>query len=247
MNQPDAQYERDWRDACEDIAALAGLKPFETLRFRYAPVGPAELDSLDPFFDALGAWDPVHRTLTVDDGRCTRAASHLQCSAEDLIRVTGVHFCAKAVVHLGEHPRTGNRYLGWNDPAKSFASETYPLKPNHRFYDPLVREQELFVQIFSAICLLEVCDTIGFKVLLHLSSGHCGLYSLSYSDPMESVYVSSDLRWDWGKEIVSEINAAKRDAKRIFGELTRGVPLDREKMFDDLEEEVDDHRSVAAF
>ena len=211
---------------CSEIAKLAGVTWDEKVSLGPGRIGPAKLDELDPFFDALGSWEPQTRAITIDRDRCTRARKHFHLKGdEDILNAVAVHFCAKAVVHLGVHPETGKQYVDWDDPQRTFANEGYPMKPNHRFYDPLVRIQELFINIFGYGYFYAWKDEGALAAFKKLSAGHCGLYGISYEAPQrDGDFVRpNSIRLDWLSEIDTGLDPAMKMARHRFGFVTRDV------------------------
>jgi hypothetical protein len=214
---------------CTEIAALAGLTWTEEVVLLPAIIAPPELDRLDPFFDSLGCWDEKTRTIRVDLGRCSLKSGPSPSNA--LVEAVAAHFCAEAVVQLGVHPRTGNSYVRWNDPSKVFAKEGYPLRPVHRFYDALVREQQLFTQIFTSLYLAGWHDAAVTTIFDRLSHGHCGLYALNYSDSLDARLVDPLLARPWASEIKADPSGTAQAARQALGWLTREVPVGKEDMW----------------
>jgi len=234
MNGAHISLERSFVGLGAEIAALAGMDWAETPSLDAGTIGPPELDRLDPFFDSLGAWNAATRTIVVDVGRCERKrAKH---SANALTEIVVAHFCAKAVVHLGIHPQTAKQYVGWNASGKEFSAEGYPLKPCHRFYDPLVREQELFTQIFTHLYLLAQNIPDELAAFRYLSQGHCGLYALNYVGSPDAHLIHSLLVRDWQSEAEASPVSTAAKARRLLGQFTRGVMVDK---MDIEDEEID--------
>ena len=208
-----------------EIAVLAGVEWTETLTLRAGTIHPPELDQPDPFFDSLGSWDAERREVVVDVERCERKKPVR--STEALIEIVAVHFCAKAVVQLGIHQRTRKLYVGWDAAEKRFAVEPHPLTPHSRFYDTLVREQELFTQIFTYLHLLDRNEVDELGAFHRLSEGHFGLYALDYSGSPCAGLIDSLLVRDWRREADANRSETAAAARQVFGWLTREVPVDR--------------------
>ena len=178
----------------------------------------------DPFFGALGCWDPTNSTIHVYGDRCEEAAEVLREPPSILRYLTVVHFCAKAVVHVGVHPITGKQYVDWDAPRNTFAQEHYPFKPTHRFYDSLVREQEWFTQIFTYLYLKDSNNAGELAAFTHLSQGHFGLYALKFT---EAWRLHNLLKRDWLAETDADPLATAAAASRILGWRTRDVPPEK--------------------
>jgi hypothetical protein len=233
MNRAHLSLKQAFAGIPEAIAKLAGLEWTETLTLRAEATAPAELDRLDPFFDSIGSWDAGRREVIIDVGRCERKwPTH---SANVLIEVAVTHFCARTVVQLGTHPRTGKQYIGWDAEAKRFAAERYPLRPNHRFYDELVREQQLFTQLFTYLHLLERNDDDEIAAFHRLSRGHCGLYELDYCGSSDAILIDHLLVHDWRLEAQADRAGTALKASRILGWHTRQVPLEKADILDWVE------------
>lgn len=224
------EFKEDFADIALNMAALGGVAWMETLSLRAGVVDPRELDRLDPFFDSLGVWNAVRREVVVDVARCKR--TNLGCSSIALIEVVAAHFCAKAVVQLGVHPLTKKQYVGWNAPEKRFTTERYALQPPHHYYDSLVREQQLFTQIFTYLHLLARNDADELNAFHRLSQGHCGLYALNYCGSPDAPLIDQLLVHDWQDEAKADRNGTVARARKVLGWLTRDVPLDKEDIDD---------------
>lgn len=215
------------QSTCNEIAEMAGLIWTESVSLRESRIEPDDLNRIDPFLDSLGRWDPIHREIVVDTGRCKKVPHSL----EAVISTVVTHFCAKAVVHHGIHPVTNQQYLNWDDPGKEFEREGYPLKPTHPFYDELVREQELSTQIFTYLYLVRSGEPAVTQVFKHLSQGCCGLYSLHYDDSPDNIRVDKMLARDWERGAESDPEGTAADARYILGVLMRGLSLDKDGLY----------------
>jgi hypothetical protein len=197
---------------------------------REAEIGPEELDRLDPFFDSLGRWDGARGEIVIDRGRCER--KRLVATTEAVVKAVTIHFCAKAVVQLGVHPGSGMAYIDWDAPAKTFAAEEYPLRPSHAFYAPLVREQELWTQIFAYLYLVNHGATATAEAFLRLSQGHCALYALNYIGLPERRHLPSILVRNWKRDAEENPVNTAACARQIFRWETRGVSVSKEDVFE---------------
>ena len=206
-----------------EIAKLAGLEFAHKVLLCDSTIGSSALDRIDPFFDSLGEWDAVNFVIKIDRGRCRRKCP-AGCVPNALINTVIAHFCAKAVVHVGIHPKTEHQYIGWNAPGKQFSAENYTLRPTHQFYDALVREQELFTQIFTYLYLMARQNPDELNSFNFISQGHCELYDLNYSEPPNSRLVPNSLAKDWRRDGRAD------QAKLILGILTRGFPPSKDGM-----------------
>ena len=115
---------------------------------------------------------------------------------------------------------------------KQFAAESYPLKPNHRFYDPLVRQQELFTQIFTCLHLLARNDADALNAFRWLSQGHCGLYMLNYVGSVDARWIDGRMVCDWQYEANADRKQTAAEARHLLGWLTREKSVDKSDMDD---------------
>jgi hypothetical protein len=197
-----------------DITGLEKPKKSKTPLVREGSVLPEiKPGQIDPYFDALGAWDSKN-IISIDIKRCEWAAEWWKLSVNSIIDAVTVHFCAEAVVQLGVHPddpRDDKQYDGWNDPAKRFVCEGYPLKPTGPFLNEIIREQKQFAQFFSNLYYLSYpTEPEVLKAFKLLSKGHCNLYDIP--------------KWD------------EAEARFEFWHKTRLVPVDKSEI---LEVDVD--------
>lgn len=204
------------------FADLAGLQWNERIGVEWTNTYPPEFDDLDPFFDSLGTFDLDARRILIYQQRCVRSASLLKAHWPVVVRVVVVHFCARAVVLLGIHPKTGKSYVDAGNPAMMFKNEPYAWRAPHHYYDDLVRQELLFAQIFGYLWLFWNKDAGEKRVFDLLSIGHAHLYSL-----VPTAHVHPLLFRHWKSVIEADQVAAARGAAHALAILTRGVPISR--------------------
>lgn len=215
---------------CQDFAELANLKWAETITAQFVTGSKLPLANIDPFFESIGTWDTVDKTISVYRDSWLEGSRRLGTGFRAVQNVVVIHFCAHAVTQLGVHPRTKKQYLGVGKLAKMFVTENYPLKPSHGFYDQIIREEEFFAQIFSYLLLWLRQDRTELEVFDRLSVGHCALYDLHQSS------LPSDLTENWRDKIRSDPLDVALRARKLFARRTRGVPVTRTYLTEEITE-----------
>lgn len=208
---------------CEDIAEMAGLRwENQTITTRREDAQPAPVEQIDPFFESLGYWDKDTKTVVVFQNRCARCAERLHASVVTTMRVVGIHHIAHAVLDSGVHPSTGQTLAAAFAASHFFADEAYPHKPNHPHYDALIRDRELFAQIFSYLYLKAYAHHEQVRIFDELSQGHAGLYDLSPEQ-----HVHHLLRRDWRAEINTDWEKVAKLAALTFGLMAGAVSVSK--------------------
>lgn len=188
----------------------------------WADAVPDDLDLIDPFFESLGAFDPHARRILLYQKRCLSCATRFRTHWMTVVRVVTTHFCSHAVTLLGVHPKTGRKYIGAGNPGKMFKNEPYASRVAHHYYGELIREEELFAQIFAYLWIYWNAHPGERRVFNLLSAGHADLYSL-----VPNGYVHPLLFRHWKELIEGNQVAAAREAAHALAIATRGVPVSR--------------------
>lgn len=210
---------------CAAHAGLAGLEWNETIGIRVGTVPPFDKAPHDRYFDTLGAWDAEIKQVVIDVERCAEGRS--PHARDALIKVVVVHFCARAVVHLGAHPATGKTYVGWDDPRIRFASEASPRRPLVALQPALERERTLFSQILTYLYVISRHSQMMLEPFVRLSRGRFGLYDLDYTRSPFKLLVNPHLRRDWKEEAKADWKHAAAVMALVLGWLTREAPVPR--------------------
>lgn len=213
---------------CDEIAENAGVRwnePKLAVLFEDAPPDPVE--QIDPFFESLGRWDREAGTITVYRNRCRKCAEQYLSSVFAVAQVVAIHHIAHAVTQLGEHLVNGNTYIDAGNPANTVRNERNHTSTWSPFYDDLIREEELFAQIFTYRYLLASHDPgePQLRVFDLISAGKDDIFTLAPQSLVPQL-----ARRDWKAEIDADPERAMRTAAVIFGHLTRAVPVDKSEL-----------------
>jgi hypothetical protein len=214
---------------CGDIAEMAGLRwENQTIETRREYAQPAPVERIDPFSESLGFWDKNTNTVVVFQNRCLRCAGLLHASAVTTMRVVGIHYVAHAVLDYGVHPNTGQTLAAAFQSSLAFADEPHSQNPAHHHFDGLIRDRELFAQVFSYLYLKAYADREQLRIFLELSDGHSGLYDLS-----PERYVHHLLRRDWKAEIDADWEKTAKLAALTFALMAGAVSASKRLITED--------------
>lgn len=211
------------RVTCAALAELADLLWIETISLQLNTVTPADNPQPNPFFDFFGAWDEARMQVVVDIERCSKEWSPRTRDA--MIKVVAIHYCARAVVHLGMHPVTCKRYVGWDNPQKRFASVAMRGVPIAVLRAALERERTAFTQILTYLHLRSLHSRVMMEQFERLSRGRYGFSDLDYTTLPIKLMVEPHLRRDWKEEAKADWKRAAATVAMVLGWLTREAPL----------------------
>jgi hypothetical protein len=207
---------------CVALAEVAELQLNESVCCELVNEEMPLLDGVEPFFESLGAWNADTRTIRIFKKRCVLAAGRFLKSVQSVYEVVLRHFCAHAVAHLGVYPNSSKNLASIFNPQHAFKHEAHTPKPAHHHYDNLIRDEELFAQIFSYVLILQDYHPEERRFFQQISRGHEDLYSLS-----PERHVNHLLRQDWRAQIEGDPKQAAEKAAFIF-KLIAGVVPPRE-------------------
>ena len=223
-----------------ELSSLAGFawadRPSPQILHNALP--QVSLNSVDPFFEILGAWNLEQRQITIDPDRCAWAATRFNTHSRTIERITTVHFAAHAVLALGNSRRPTRIKTGGLS-EKQYQHEPHWMTCSHHHYDELIRSEELFVQILSYLYLSDPVRSVQdeLKAFELLSKGHDDLYSLDYSRKSKYTWIDNGMFRDWKKEISRNRQAASTDLAQLITKVIGPiVPLDKSVLGFELEE-----------